>query len=129
MLASESDQLGAIGAGVQVATTGQPLIRALFSAAIWRQPIQLVCSIFSFKLKLYTCRRRQQIFSNVGFPQAMADPVVAKVVAIAAILPGNSHGKIADKWRKAPKKNYFTQQICEILKSLWWLCIYIYPDK
>ena len=55
----------------------------------------ITCSLvyLVFKLKPYSGRLRQQIFFHVGCPQAMVDPGVAKVVAIAAILPRYRHVK------------------------------------
>ena len=40
-----------------------------------------------FQGRRLTLLTQQQILLHVGSPQAMADPGVAKVVAIAAILP------------------------------------------
>ena len=47
--------------------------------------------LYFFLLKPYAGRGWKQIFSPVAFPPA--DPVMAKVVAIAARLPSYSHGK------------------------------------
>ena len=93
MRAPVSGQSSAVGAGVLAATTGSPVSGPFSGLPSSDSKYYSLVVYMVFKPKPWSGRLRQQIFVHVGCRQIIAHPGVAKVVAIAPILPRYRHVK------------------------------------